>query len=156
LLDGGWWPRSIDPVAELPGLVLAIDELHGPVTRLLLGADSWDPHPRRLRVAGRVLRLGYFSSQPADLLTALCDNGERVDLLVVPPDTPTDTARTAMAFAATANNRIHAEDIVLASYSDSPPEETWETDGGHLTATTYPGLRLIRSPEPTVQGGRLP
>src|SRR5260370_974608 len=30
LLDGGWWPRSTDPVAELPGLILAIDALRGP------------------------------------------------------------------------------------------------------------------------------
>jgi len=27
LLDGGWWPRSTDPIAELPGLILAIDNL---------------------------------------------------------------------------------------------------------------------------------
>src|SRR6266702_4835624 len=26
LLDGGWWPRSADPAAELPGLILALDE----------------------------------------------------------------------------------------------------------------------------------
>lgn len=28
LLDGGWWPRSADPAAELPGLILAIDQQH--------------------------------------------------------------------------------------------------------------------------------
>jgi hypothetical protein len=85
LLDGGWWPHSTDPVAELPGLVLATDRLRGPVTRLVLSAAGWDEHPRRLGVTGRILRLGYFTSQPAALLTALCGhNGDRVDLLVVP------------------------------------------------------------------------
>ena len=34
LLDGGWWPRSADPAAELPGLILAIEERHGPITRI--------------------------------------------------------------------------------------------------------------------------
>jgi len=29
LLDGGWWPRSADLAAELPGLVLALQG-HGP------------------------------------------------------------------------------------------------------------------------------
>ena len=60
LLDGGWWPRSTDPVAELPGLVLAIDKLRGPVTRLVLNAGGWDSHPstptpgsRRVRALSR-------------------------------------------------------------------------------------------------------
>jgi hypothetical protein len=52
-LDGGSWPRSTDPVAELPGLVLAIDHLRGPVRQLILNAQGWDSHPRRLGVAGR-------------------------------------------------------------------------------------------------------
>jgi hypothetical protein len=50
LLDGAWWPRSTDPVAELPGLVLAIDALHGPVKRLMLNRldDTWEGEGGRL------------------------------------------------------------------------------------------------------------
>jgi hypothetical protein len=40
LLDGGWWPRSADPAAELPGLILALDERHGRITRVLLGINK--------------------------------------------------------------------------------------------------------------------
>jgi hypothetical protein len=65
LLDGGWWPRSTDPVAELPGLILALDAVHGPITRVMLHGNDWDSHPRRLAVDGRLVRLGYFASQPA-------------------------------------------------------------------------------------------
>jgi hypothetical protein len=138
LLDGGWWPRSTDPVAELPGLVLAIDHLRGPVTRLVLSADGWDTHPRRLGVAGRVLHLGYFASQPVSLLTALCANGSRVDLLVVPPNTAEDGADAAMILAATADNLVHAPQIILAVSTPSPrqappiAEDAWEGEGGHL------------------------
>jgi hypothetical protein len=112
LLDGGWWPRSADPFAELPGLVLAIDTLRGPVTRLILSVDGWDSHPRRLSVAGRVLRLGYFTSQPTALLTALCDNGDRVDLLIVSPDTAGDKADAAMILAATTSNLVEAQNAL--------------------------------------------
>lgn len=112
LLDGGWWPRSTDPVAELPGLILAIDTLHGPVTRLVLAAAGWDSHPHRLGVNGRVLRLGYFRSQPTSLLTALCANGDRVDLLVIPPNTASGTANAALVLAATTSNLVHAQDII--------------------------------------------
>src|SRR6266487_7142347 len=49
LLDGGWWPRSADPAAELPGLILAIEERHGLITRIMLGRAGWDAsRPRRL------------------------------------------------------------------------------------------------------------
>ncbi len=151
LLDGGWWPRSTDPVAELPGLVLAIDALRGEVTRLVLSGDGWDEHPRRLGVAGRVLRLGYFTSQSTFLLTALCgDNGDRVDLLVVPADTDTGTADAAMVLAATASNRVHAQHILLAAAtraheSDNGSEDVWETDGGRLRTTSSPPER--RAPQ---------
>ncbi|MEV1286481.1 DUF5994 family protein [Micromonospora sp. NPDC049679] len=137
LLDGGWWPRSIDPVAELPGLVLAIDKLRGPVTRMVLSADGWDRHPRRLGVARRVLRLGYFTSRPTSLLTALCANGDRVDLLVVPPDTATRIADAAMVLAATTTNLFPAQHILLATGTQpcqQPARDVWETDGDGLAA----------------------
>jgi hypothetical protein len=140
LLDGAWWPRSTDPVAELPGLILAIDKHRGPITRLVLAAAGWDSHPRRLGVAGRVLRLGYFTSQPVSLLTALCANGDRVDLLVVPPNTASGTADAAMALAATTNNLVHAQHILLAVGTptpgpmDSAAEDAWQADGGRIDA----------------------
>ncbi|MEU7903494.1 DUF5994 family protein [Actinoplanes sp. NPDC049118] len=145
LLDGAWWPRGTDPAAELPGLVLAIDKLRGPVIRLVLAAAGWDSHPRRLNVHGRALRLGYFTSQPLGLLTAICADNERVDLLVVAPDTDSDTADAAMILAATTTNRVHAQDIVLAVGTpavreavDNAPEDAWETDGGRLGPALAP------------------
>lgn len=150
LLDGGWWPRSTDPVAELPGLVLAIDHLRGPVRRLVLSAEGWESHPRRLGVAHRVLRLGYFASQPTSLLTAICDNDDRVDLLVVAPDTPHRIADAAMRIATATNNLVPAQHILLAASTpdpteaDSLPEAAWETDGGHLVPANPAGRRAER------------
>ena len=82
------------------------------------------PHPRRLEVAGRIRRLGYFTSQPAALLTARCDNGQRVDLLVVPPGTARRLAEAAMALAATAGNRIHAPSLLAAARARPTLPET--------------------------------
>ncbi|GAB7040362.1 MULTISPECIES: DUF5994 family protein [Catenuloplanes] len=123
LLDGGWWPRSADPVAELPGLVLAIDGLHSRVIRLVLAADGWAEHPRRLEVEpGRVVRLGYFASQPTSLLTALCDHGERVDLLVVPPDTDEDRADAALLLSTEVDNPRHAPQILSTVETNHAPD----------------------------------
>jgi hypothetical protein len=139
LLDGGWWPRSADPAAELPGLIAAVEGRCGRVTRLMLGPAGWDSQPRRLGAAGRVVKLGWFTSQPAGLLTALCGSSGRVDLLVVPAGTAEADALAAMDLAAQAGNLIHAPDILaaVAGYP-APPEET------------EPGL-AVREPE----GGQL-
>jgi hypothetical protein len=149
LLDGGWWPRSTDPVAEIPGLVLAIDALRGPITRIMLFRGDWDSHPRRLAVDGRVVHLGFFASQPPGLLIALAGRaGARVDLGVIPPGTTAAVAATALTLAAEIGNRTHAQDLVAAdgseSSSESPAEPSteaaWETDGGHLAAPPHAAL----------------
>jgi hypothetical protein len=146
LLDGGWWPRSTDPVAEIPGLVLAIDAVRGPITRMMLSSADWESHPRRLAVDGRLVRLGYFNSQPPGLLVALAGRaGARVDLAVIPPDTAASLADAALTLAATRGSRIHAQDLVPsasaaatssgARSAEPAPDDAWETDGGHVAGT---------------------
>lgn len=112
LLDGGWWPYSLDPAEELPGLVMAVDAIHGPVAGLVLGAEGWHPQPAELHVGGRRIAIDYFSSQPASLLTAHCAGGLRVDLLVVAPQTSWDLAAKAMLQAAQTGNRVTAPHIM--------------------------------------------
>lgn len=119
LLDGGWWPRSDDPVAELPGLILALDERHGRITRVMLGTTGWDgSKPHRLRVDGpagsRVVRLGWFDSMPDGLLTAISASGQRTDLVTIPARTSERDALAAMEQAARAGNREHAPAILAA------------------------------------------
>lgn len=113
LLDGGWWPRTTDPTTELPQLIRALNQDHSPVRRVLLGPAGWDSHPLRISVAGQV-RFVWYAAQPPGLLFALRSNGDRVDLLVVPPDTHPVAARAAMALAAEPANTVHAPDILTA------------------------------------------
>jgi Family of unknown function (DUF5994) len=126
LLDGGWWPRSDDPAAELPGLILALDERHGRITRVMVGTAGWDDsRPRRLRVDGpagsRVVRLGWFATMPAGLLTAISASDQRTDLVTIPPHTSEQDARAAMAQAAEAGNREHAPAILAAIRAAASP-----------------------------------
>jgi Family of unknown function (DUF5994) len=126
LLDGGWWPRSADPAAELPGLILALDERHRRITRVMLGTAGWDaPRLRELRVDGpagsRVVRLGWFATMPAGLLTAISAGDERIDLVTIPSHTSEQDARAAMAQAAQAGNRDHAPAILAAIRAAASP-----------------------------------
>jgi hypothetical protein len=117
-LDGGWWPRSADPAAELPGLILDLDRLHGRITRVLLGAADWNAsRPSRLQLGGagsRVVRLGWFASMPAGLLTAISASDQRTDLVTIPPNTSEQDAAAAMEQAAQDGNRQHAPAILAA------------------------------------------
>jgi hypothetical protein len=145
-LDGGWWPRSADPAAELPGLILDLDKLHGRITRVLLGAADWNAsRPSRLQVGGagsRVVRLGWFAGMPAGLLTAISASGERTDLVTIPPHTSEQGASAAMEQAARAGNREHAPAILAAitaavgtpirKEAGSMQLGVWEWEGGHL------------------------
>ncbi|MFL6055162.1 MAG: DUF5994 family protein [Actinoallomurus sp.] len=106
LIDGVWWPRSTDPVAELPGLVLALQGHgppgdHGPVANILLRVSDWDSRPSRLRIEGtegltdtRVVWLNWFDTLRAGLLIAISADGHRVDLLTLPPYTDENAAWT--------------------------------------------------------------
>jgi hypothetical protein len=79
----------------------------------MLGMTDWDAsRPRRLRIDGpagrRVLRLGWFATMPAGLLTAICADGHRTDLLIVPPDTSEQAARAVMEQVAQPGRRSRA------------------------------------------------
>ncbi|WP_147312299.1 DUF5994 family protein [Thermomonospora umbrina] len=148
LLDGGWWPRSTDPVGELPGLILALQthacaDDHGPIVHVLLRVADWDGRPRRLRVDGpadaRVVRLSWFDSLPAGLLTAICADGHRLDLLTVPVDSGPAEAWAAMELAAHTANHLHTPHLLATLGTATGPADraeteerrrTWESEGG--------------------------
>jgi hypothetical protein len=141
VLDGGWWPRSWDPVAELPGLVLALAARFGPIRQLMLTSTAWDSRFRRLAVDAGVVRMGWFTSMDPALLIATTYRGDQIDLLVVPPQTSATAAEQAMATAADPTNVVRAPDILAmrpdaqptaGTVPDPEPDAVWDNEGGHL------------------------
>jgi hypothetical protein len=114
-VDGGWWPRSRDPDAELPGLIAGLDSSLGPVTRVALNLDAWDTAPRRVAVDGRRVHVGWFSHMDAHTIGVTRASQDRVALLVVPPQAITAAAEIAMAMAADAANNARPADILAAA-----------------------------------------
>lgn len=170
LLDGGWWPRSADPAAELPGLILALQAYgppddHRPITHVMLRFADWDSHPRRLDVDDpddpREIRLGWFDSLPAGLLTAIHADGRRIDLLTVPAATGHTAAQAALEMAAHPANHLPAPDLLAAltapadpqdpAWTESADQSAWETEGGRLREHPEAPNHAAHSPRP---GGR--
>ncbi|MFL6183639.1 MAG: DUF5994 family protein [Actinomycetes bacterium] len=114
-VDGGWWPRSRDPDAELPGLIAGLDASLGPITRVALNLDTWDSAPRRVAVDGRRVRVGWFRQMDAHTIGVTRAAQDRVVLLVVPPQATTAAAGIAMAMAADAANNARPADILAAA-----------------------------------------
>jgi Family of unknown function (DUF5994) len=114
-VDGGWWPRSRDPDAELPGLIAGLDSSLGPITRVALNLDAWDTAPRRVSVNGRRVRVGWFRHLDAHTIGVTRASQNRVALLVVPPQATTAAAGIAMAMAADVANSAGPADILAAA-----------------------------------------
>jgi hypothetical protein len=116
VLDGAWWPHSADAAAELPPLLEALGALRGEITDVLMHTSEWDlPHPRKMALGRRVVRLGWYDAQPAGLLTVMIGYGsDRFDLLVVPAQATDDSAEAAMTAAADPEQRRRAPDLLAA------------------------------------------
>jgi Family of unknown function (DUF5994) len=114
-VDGGWWPRSRDPDAELPDLIAGLDSSLGRITRIALNLDAWDTAPRRVAMDGRRVRVGWFRHLDAHTIGVSRASQDRVVLLVVPPQATTAAAQIAMAMAADAANSTGPADILAAA-----------------------------------------
>jgi hypothetical protein len=97
-LDGGWWPRSRDARAQLPGLVTGLNERLGVILRLAVDVLAWDEIPRRIMVDGHVVRVGWYTDMN-HLIVVTLGRREHLLLLVVPPLAPARAARAALALS---------------------------------------------------------
>ena len=103
VVDGAWWPASRDLAAELPHVVAALATRLGPVERVNYNLDVWQAAPRRIRIDGRVVRMGGFRSQAPELLKVSVER-RMLTLLVVPPETDAEAAEHILAAASRDGN----------------------------------------------------
>jgi hypothetical protein len=127
-VDAGWWPRSRDLSVELPPLFDVLWTAGRDVNRVLYNLDFWLPAPRRLVVDGRSVRLGGFRRQDPLMLGFVDAWGrERIDILVVDPETERDVALRALAIASRADGGDRAERIMQLAQAGSRPGDEPES-----------------------------
>jgi hypothetical protein len=144
LLDGAWWPRSRDLYRELPALTDALDTAWGRVTRVTVNPTHWPVIPRKVRVTGHTVHVGWFADeQDQNKLIVLSYTTGRMDLLVIAPETDAAAAARLMSAAAAPGglltaSRLMADDEVREGTETRIREEDWETDGGAGSAGRSP------------------
>ncbi|MEU0399137.1 DUF5994 family protein [Streptomyces sp. NPDC006197] len=124
VLDGAGWPRTREVEQEVPALVSVLSEHLGPIIRVGPDATAWDGIPTRLVIDDRGVHLDSF---PVGDDTVLITRGDKdhFALMVVPPDTEADAARTATARAVHADNITQATEFLVATL----PAPTTEQGG---------------------------
>jgi Family of unknown function (DUF5994) len=87
-------------VTELPALATAVADRLGVVRRIALNADAWTSWPHQLGIIGGPrVRLDWCTGD-AHTIRLTGDDAWHLDLLAIPPDTPTILALTCLASAA--------------------------------------------------------
>ena len=100
VLDGAWWPRSTDPAIELVALSEELGARHVSVRRIGLNMAGWDSAPGRIWLAsGRRVAVDWFRISGGRLIRILGTDNQRIDLLLIPVETPPASAEPALTMA---------------------------------------------------------
>lgn len=147
LVDGGWWPHSLDLIAELPALLSAVEAAgYSEIRRISYALTAWSgPVPRKAAMLNRVLKLGGFRYQDPAEISLVCSGGwKRVTLVVIPPSAAPAFAHRALAIAGTGGDGHRAREILdLAARStpthsigsgcvDELAASSWDSEGGRV------------------------
>lgn len=101
-IDGVWWPRTGDLLAELPLLLGALPHSWPQIAHVTVNSAIWSDFPGRTLIANHVLQLNRSPSRHTPSTVCLLAPGRgRWDLLVVPPHTDAADALRLMAGAVT-------------------------------------------------------
>jgi Family of unknown function (DUF5994) len=117
-LDGGWWPRSRDPAAELRKLLAGVNGHFGQlgiIDRVALNRTAWDGTPCRVASGDRIVPVGWFQAVDVHTIILITASGDRLTLLVVPPEATAEQAAIALAMAALEGNSAYPAVALAAS-----------------------------------------
>jgi Family of unknown function (DUF5994) len=98
-LGGGWWPRSRDATAELPGLIAELSTTAGRVSRVAVQAGAFSNIPHQLTVGGRRVHVAWFRYMNINTVLLTMAGRDDLVLLVVPPLAPPAAAAQALRAA---------------------------------------------------------
>lgn len=113
-LDGGWWPHTRDPIAEIQDLVWKFPAEFGRISRVQFSPPDWDSAPRSVPLGTRSLRVGSLPTDDTHLLLLQTLSRRRLTLLVVPSTFEREDAEAALCAASAPGNQGSGTDVLEA------------------------------------------
>jgi hypothetical protein len=113
MIDGAWWPRSREPLAEFPAMIAGIERRLGRPDRVAFNVNAWAEAPGRIVVDDEVVRLEGFRSLDERTVLVSGYGWHRMVLLVIPPEADEHAAAAALARAAAPDNIEEAAQILI-------------------------------------------
>jgi hypothetical protein len=140
-LGGGWWPRSRDATAELPGLIAELSARAGRVSRVALQVRAFDNIPHRLTAGGRKVHVAWFKYMNMNTVILTMADRDDLVLLVVPPLAPPAAAAQALRAVASGPGAGSADAILAAAgiAADSDPlrsAQSHDSEGTRLSSAS--------------------
>jgi hypothetical protein len=119
-IDAAWWPRTRDLTLEVPPLMDVLWTAGRDINRVTYHLLTWEPAPRQLQIEGRRVRLGGFTVGDPHTITLSDPWGhERVDILVIAPDTDPAHAQRIFDLATESTTLLGGAEILdLAAEAD--------------------------------------
>jgi hypothetical protein len=138
-IHGGWWPRSRDAAAELPGLIAELSTLAGRISRVAIQADAFANIPHKLTVGGRKVPVGWFRYMNRHTVIVTMADRDDLVLLVIPPQASPAAGAAALEMAAWGNGAGPPE-AILAAAGITTDSDTGQ-GGQNAAAGRQPGTR---------------
>jgi hypothetical protein len=117
-VDGAWWPRSDDLVAELPDLLAVLSVRLGRIDRVLYNLNEWANPSGGLVTHGGAVRLEECRLQSTNTVEVLGPNSNKIVLLVVPSNADPDGAHATLMAAAAPRNDSTVDSLLMISAQD--------------------------------------
>ncbi len=144
-VDGAWWPRTDDLLAELPDLLAVLAVRLGPIERVLFNLGEWRTAPAKVAMGGRAVRLDGYRHQPSHTVEVIGHSRRRILLLLVPPSTDPESAHTAMMAAAAVRDSSTVEALLTSRAptravpvpNRGAEQDRWESEGGARCRPTH-------------------
>lgn len=114
-IGGGWWPRTREAGAELPGLLAEVTTRAGRVSRIAVQAGAFDNIPRQLTVGGRKVHVAWFRYMNPHTVILTMTGHDDLFLLVVPVWASPAAAAKALRLAASGRQAGRPDAILAAA-----------------------------------------